>query len=204
MSSGVERPGNIPASEKSLDHAPDIDAELNKAKIMGDLAQGFRVSFLRGGSVESYVTAIARNGDDLFEVYADGSQLSTHDPSRDFTRFDCEVRRRKLLPPQPGSATLELWKISSSTRQTEEEKFQARTDNGGELTEEAFWERYHGSEVDHDLTAEHLANEAKRERERVRRIQGMEIRINWIVDEREEAEYDALSSETDQQLPESL
>lgn len=204
MSFGIERSSSVPASESSLNHAPKIDAERNKVKIMGDLAQGFRVSFLRGGNIDSYVTAIARNGEDLFEVYADGSHLFTQDPSHDFTRFDCEVRRRKLLPPQSGSATLELWKISSSTRQPEKEKFQTRTDKGGELSEKAFWERYHGSRVDHDLTAEHLASEAKRERERVRRIQGMEMRVNWIADEGEEVEYDTLSSGTDSLSPENF
>jgi hypothetical protein len=142
-------------NESNVDNLPTENKFINQ-KFINDIEKGFKITRTEQVSKTRHITieAVTRAGDDLFFIQttfvSDSKALGDG-----YSRFSCEVRRRKALPGEKGAATLEVWKMQCATLCNQNSKlFRVQPENGGNLDEKEFWGRYNASIVDAEKTRE--------------------------------------------------
>lgn len=147
------------SSPEGIDILPDCKLQLEKLK--EDLRQGFRITIEDGENSKNItVEVVTRIDDDLFFVmtdFRDWASIPEHYDPDYYAHFSCDVRRRKKLPGEVGSASLEVFKLNkSTTRYQNSNSFKIQRNKGGNLEEREFWRRYNSSVVDTKATRKYF------------------------------------------------
>jgi len=126
---------------------PPDKTVLDSKKLINDLETGFRIVDENECRTFRYAEVVTRNGDDLFFVQAE----TVHDDG-DYTRLNLCIRRRKKMPGEMGSATLEVWSSQRSTLGQNADSYRIQDKKGGVLEKGEFLMRYNSSTVDQAAT----------------------------------------------------
>ncbi|HVZ67081.1 MAG TPA: hypothetical protein VG917_02360 [Patescibacteria group bacterium] len=155
MSEPKPRQGAFPTPSESSTklHEEKFDRE----KFINDLkAGGFQITIQEEDGAIRFIEVVTKNGDDLFFAQTKFGHLDKTDDYQGYLSFNLDVRRRKKVPGEKGSATHEVWKMQWTTFNQNYNNYRIQEHSGGLLDENEFWRRYKSSQIDPEATRKYF------------------------------------------------